>query len=358
MKGWNNNTVESSWTNDAEPDTWGKKTPLHIFVRHAADGRQKWVDIYMGRHMARQWTGISLAGKEYKGNDRFMDKAWKSIPGGNEMSRERSVLRGRFGTYIKRDWSLDRLCHRICGSKSPKEETLVAFGAASSCSTGFGYASAPQKRFRKRLQLLHKARVTLVGEHLTSQCCLRVASTEEMRTYLRSAFPILRTWLRLHRERSVLRGRFGTYIKRDWSLDRLCHRICGSKSPKEETLVAFGAASSCSTGFGYASAPQKRFRKRLQLLHKARVTLVGEHLTSQCCSRCEGRMACVTKKVVEDDGKVRRKPIHGVMKCPECRNDHGAPLHVHRDINASLNIIKVYLSLARTGRRPRHLSRT
>ena len=42
------------------------------------------------------------------------------------------------------------------------------------------------------------------------------------------------------------------------------------------TLVAFGAANACSTGFGYAPAPHERLWRRLEKIHGARVFLVDE----------------------------------------------------------------------------------
>ena len=40
-------------------------------------------------------------------------------------------------------------------------------------------------------------------------------------------------------------------------------------------LVAFGAANACSTGFGYAPAPQARLRHRLAKLHGWRAVVLA-----------------------------------------------------------------------------------
>jgi len=61
-----------------------------------------------------------------------------------------------FWCYGKRDKCLDALCKEIT---SGVRGTLVAFGGAASCSTGFGYAPVPQKRLRAQLEKVHGARV-------------------------------------------------------------------------------------------------------------------------------------------------------------------------------------------------------
>ena len=60
--------------------------------------------------------------------------------------------------------------------------------------------------------------------------------------------------------------------------------------------------SSCHTGFGYAPAPLGRLRKRLSLLHGAKVTLVDEYNTSQYCCRCHH--ALLKPKVTHSRAKI------------------------------------------------------
>ena len=56
----------------------------------------------------------------------------------------------------------------------------------------------------------------------------------------------------------------------------------------KQPLIAFGDASTVSTGFGYAPAPQARLRHRLQTMHKAFVTIIHEFRTSVMCHECHG----------------------------------------------------------------------
>jgi len=59
---------------------------------------------------------------------------------------------------------------------------------------------------------------------------------------------------------------------RDRTLDRICQRCCLGKSGRRSsisfpTLVAFGAASICSTGFGQDLAPQASLWRRMEKIH-------------------------------------------------------------------------------------------
>ena len=141
---------------------------------------------------------------------------------------------------------------------------------------------------------------------------------------------------------------------------------------QEETLVAFGAANSCSTGFGYAPAPQGRLRWRLEKIHGARVTLIDEFRTSQVCNRCHEQLKvplaghyewdierCPRLEKLRDSRRLQRslrrgntfwkKKLHGVRYCGTCRTAKGAPQFWHRDFNAARNILSCYLSVASSG---------
>ena len=189
----------------------------------------------------------------------------------------------------------------------------------------------------------------------------KVSSLEEYKTYIKSLGPILGPWLEVHRIGNVQRGKFEVYINRDKSLDQLCRRIVGKEgsSQTKPVLVAFGSgAQVCSSGFGYAPAPMKWLRKRLSLIHGARVTLVDEPYTSQKCCRCHSQLKSVfTTKKVDDIGNTKRVQVHGVKKCATCKNEKEKssqqhPKYWHRDINAAWNILFLYLTLGKRDERP------
>jgi hypothetical protein len=91
-----------------------------------------------------------------------------------------------------------------------------------------------------------------------------------------------------------------------------------------------------------APAPQRRFRKRLEQIHGARVTLIQEAYTSQKCSKCYSQLEAWKSATTSNRGRVfkdatlavrpggvccpttrcaRAKEIHGVRVCLTCRGN-------------------------------------
>ena len=129
-----------------------------------------------------------------------------------------------------------------------------------------------------------------------------------------------RTNLIAHKALSVRRWKFRAYIFRDRTLDKNCQRCCLGTSGRRSsnslpTLVAFGAANSCSTGFGYAPAPQACLRRRMAKSHGAYVRLIDEFRTSQCCSNssCHGPLKAAVASGCDRQGIYNhRQKLHGV----------------------------------------------
>jgi hypothetical protein len=208
------------------------------------------------------------------------------------------------------------------------------------------FESGRNKMQRHTNRLLHKAGLI---QSLRNLAAHRVSSMAEWIRYLNESSILLDKWMSVHRSKSILRQHFQHYIKKDKSLDRICKRICG-KNASMPTLIAFGAASTCGSGFGYTTAPQKRLRMRLSVIHGARVTLIGEYYTSQKCCLCQAQMNPIFKRydhgspIIINGARTSIK-IHGVMRCTSC----GV---CHRDVNAAKNIRNVYLHIAQHGIRP------
>ena len=222
---------------------------------------------------------------------------------------------------------------------------------------------------RRTVSLLRKTCVedSTLYEHLQQLPPRR--DLNEWSSYLQHVLPILDTIIATYEAKSLRRLRFQSFMKRDKTIDTICKRITASK---ENVLVAFGDANSCHTGFGYAPAPLGRLRKRLSLLHGAKVTLVDEYNTSQYCCRChhallkpkvthsrakiEGSKSLTEKlerkhfKRISDE-RYSEKP-HGLRYCSFCWNESASPKFHHRDLNSAQNIMDIYLSLAKTGKRP------
>ena len=176
--------------------------------------------------------------------------------------------------------------------------------------------------------------------------------------YLGALIPVLDLVLEVRQRRCLRRLSFRTYLLRDQALDAICARITAGHP--QTTLVAFGGANSCSTGFGHAPAPQGRLRRRLGQVHGARVCLVDEYRTSQACCRCHGQLEhAVATAVAPDTGETKhRKPLHHVLFCKTCKNSRGAKQFYHRDYNAAKNILACYLAEAGGVERPKALCRS
>lgn len=176
----------------------------------------------------------------------------------------------------------------------------------------------------------------------------------EWNSYVSAVVPILEQITKTYQVRILRRTKFASYVRRDVTLDRICKSLTRGE---RDVLVAFGAASSCSTGFGHAPAPQSRLRFRLEKIHGAKISLVDEYRTSQCCSRCHTQLEEVYSTHYDQLGVGRSEKVWGVRHCRHCKNDKNAPLYVHRDVNAAKNIMSCYLSEAQSGQRPSAFSR-
>ena len=199
------------------------------------------------------------------------------------------------------------------------------------------FAETTEKRFG-----ILTSRRTILSIEKQALPTHKVSTSEQWRNYLDALMPMLPDILRVWQQRMFRRQSLKSYIAIDKALTRQCRAITGRR---EGTLVAFGAANSCHTGFGFAPVPQKRLRHRLSTAHGARISLISEHFTSKVCTVCDSLLLPVRSNTRED--------IWGVRRCPHCRHwHHGAPLHVHRDVNAAKNILRIYLELARSGKRP------
>jgi hypothetical protein len=271
---------------------------------------------------------------------------------------------------------------RLIGIDPGRRDMVVAIehntGAVLKMSTRrHAHESGRSNAKALTLKIMRKTIVHFAGESL-SRTLSRSPPTKEVEseswsTYLTFILPILDVRAQAYRTRAIRRMRFENFMKRDKSLDLLCNRLCslGRGSKDEPTLIAFGDGSHCSTGFGHAPAPQRRFRKRLEQIHGARITLIHEAYTSQKCSYCHSQLEawkCKTRDSrcksqmfttmgdstcsIEEVDRFHVKEIHGVRVCRNCRGKDNHPRFWHRDVNSARNMISIYLSLARDRTRP------
>jgi hypothetical protein len=170
--------------------------------------------------------------------------------------------------------------------------------------------------------------------------------------YVTALVPHLGLVLQVRRSRCLRRRALRSYMLRDKALDEVCKAITAGSNGT--TLVAFGGANSCSTGFGHAPAPQGRLRHRLSKHHNARVCIIDEFRTSRYCHQCQ---SLLTHATAFDQTSNRTVQIHHVLSCSECRNSKGCKQFWHRDFNAAKNILACYIAEARGEERPRFLCR-
>ena len=143
----------------------------------------------------------------------------------------------------------------------------------------------------------------------------------------------------------------------DASIDKFCHKVMKGTREGGTTYVAFGAAN-VSAGMGYASAPHKRLRHRLEYVHGAKVTLIEEFRTSLLLRGTTKEMKTPLKRKPSNAEKGWWKKKENQMYGVLCFKKKGKKtVYVHRDVNAAKNIGDIYKCLASTGKRPYRFTR-
>jgi hypothetical protein len=141
---------------------------------------------------------------------------------------------------------------------------------------------------------------------------------QNVHRWIPSAFPY-------YQSKTTRRIRLETYKREYKALDRCCREI--TKHQGTFPVIAFGH-NEATSGFGYASAPCQALKRRLQQKY-AHVVEVDEYGTSKYCCYCH---CCLHDAVFQNKRSTEFKV------CPNCLNSIGCKLHIHRDINASINI--------------------
>jgi len=135
----------------------------------------------------------------------------------------------------------------------------------------------------------------------------------------------------------VRRERFGRYMKRQATLDMVCHGITFGMN---DAIVVFG---NCTGQKRYFPFPTKELIRHLQHYKDTTVIIFDEFRTSKCCSKCafnqdlkerRGDKMCGENK---EGGRRNEFPIYGVRVCKHCR------VRWNRDINAARNMRLIFL---------------
>jgi hypothetical protein len=168
----------------------------------------------------------------------------------------------------------------------------------------------------------------------------KVIRINEWCAYVESLHRWLEASLPYFQSKTTRRLRLETYKREYKALDRCCQRIVGRSADSKRPVVAFGHNQS-TTGFGYASAPCQSLKKRLQ--RHALVMDVDEYGTSQYCCHCHQRLK---------NARFAGKKSTEFKVCPNCLNSIQKTLHIHRDINAAMNIGRIFFDLWNFATRP------
>ena len=146
--------------------------------------------------------------------------------------------------------------------------------------------------------------------------------------------------------------KFGSYIRRQITEDRLLKRFKKLFGSGKETIIAIG---------DFEQRQHRKFKEPVKgkgfrtLFRKAgySVYLVDEFRTSCRCSACEEHGECKTFRTCENPRPYRSGRIlrHGLIKCKTCSRLW------NRDTNAASNIWKVAMCAIRGEERPKYLQR-
>ena len=191
---------------------------------------------------------------------------------------------------------------------------LVAFGNAKFAHGAFGYASAPQQRLRHRLEHVHGCKVTLIHEFGTSKFCSKCNGI------------LVSVGCKTEKEHEEQKAKGS--IPRSYGVLK-CLKC------KETSLAA-------PTGEDTTRA------SLLKGLEEDRCR--GQRLLNFLSARTRPEGYALLKRALEAVRASAEAPTLGGAPL----SSSGHPLHWHRDINATINMGRIYMELAESGRRPSH----
>jgi len=154
-------------------------------------------------------------------------------------------------------------------------------------------------------------------------------------------FRVLDQVLELNSKRRVREMRFTQYGKKQKVMHDICERVLrggGFENDERRVTIAYGNATFTTRGSlpGPVEAVRRELQRRGEDIHP-----VNEDYTSKLCSSCHQRL----EPMLDEEGRA----IHAVRRCnfSECERRVW-----HRDVNACLNIMYVFIYEWNRGFRP------
>lgn len=144
--------------------------------------------------------------------------------------------------------------------------------------------------------------------------------------------------------------RFKTYIHSRSALTKLCKRLTGGE---KRCCVGVGDWSRQDGMIKrHPTAPVKRIQKELQ--RHAKVVSIDEYGTSRSCSCCGNRCTKIKLPKQTKEGNLELSRCHQVVRC----SSNECAMCWQRDINSSINHLKLLMCLVRGEDRPDYMRRS
>jgi hypothetical protein len=140
------------------------------------------------------------------------------------------------------------------------------------------------------------------------------------------------------------RLKWSTYIRRQQTYEKITKSLTGGH---KRTIVAYGDASFTSSARGNVAVPTSTLRRKIS--SRCRVVEIDEFRTSLLCCSCHSEM-----KGLVVDGEEGGKGIYGVRRCI----NSACPRTLwNRDVNAAVNILRLFLHQVKGEGRPEPFTR-
>jgi hypothetical protein len=201
------------------------------------------------------------------------------------------------------------------------------------CWSGIDKSRKKEDRWKNQLSEVYEE------QSLTTT---KTTNPEKFNEFLRIYLKHYQTIWKHTTQKKMARERFGLYMGKRKVLDQFLSSLKEKDEP--ESVVAFGAAKICSTGKNETSIPTTSVSRRCSNHYKT--ILVDEYNTTKICNRCHQKTSKVMdrKSLNLVTAKITQYPIRGLRRCNSNEDICRPKTLLHRDKNASINILNCFLA--------------